>query len=107
MTQSCHTGTDVAACPWFLTTNDSGTPVPEKTPLGGGVMVVTTRSGSGVGAMSIELGAIPVLLLYFPPSATLCVALVVTMNQCVPAVCGSTICCVRCTDAPAASVPVK
>ena len=47
MTQSCQTGTDVGAVPWFSTTNEMGTDVPEKTPFGGGVMLVTTRSGSG------------------------------------------------------------
>src|SRR3989442_905554 len=107
MTQSCHTGTDVGACPLFFTTNDTGTVLPEKTPLAGGVMRVTIRSGRGTGAMLIELAATVVLLLELVPSATVCVALVVTISQRVPGVCGRMICCVRCAEAPMARTPSK
>src|SRR5437762_3493920 len=80
---------------------------PERLPLGGCVMLVTTRSGRGTAKRLTETGATVVLLLPYCPSATVCVALVVTVNQRVPALWGRMTCCVRCTEAPTASVPVK
>jgi len=48
-----------------------------------------------------------VLLLEFGPSAIVPVALLVTMNQCIPGVCGRVTCCVRWMEPLTASVPGK
>jgi hypothetical protein len=75
--------------------------------VGRGVIVVTTRSGRGTAWMLTETADTVVLLLEFGPSATVPVALVVTVNQRVPEVWGRITCWVRCTAPPTAMVPVK
>src|SRR5262245_13484434 len=106
MTQSCHTGTEVGPVPWFWTVNETGAEVPEKTPLGGGVTLVTARSGTGCGFTRIASVATVVSLLKCVPSPTVWVALVVTTNQYIPAVWGSGTSWIRCTEPPTVSVVV-
>ena len=67
--------------PLFVTTYVIGTDVPDRTPLDGGTIDVTTRSGSGSWITSIGVEETVVSFAVFGPSSTAPLALVTTMIE--------------------------